>query len=83
MKRRVLSAFILFLTVSSAIYAQKRAFTIEDLDQVAHGAFQRLRQSEEHRKAGDLHATFEIADERLVRFAAVRELLLSEVACGA
>jgi hypothetical protein len=62
---------------------QSLAAAIEDVDQIAHRTRQRLRQSEEHRKAWDLHTTFEIADERLIRFAAVGELLLGEAARGA
>jgi len=59
------------------------ACLIEDMNELAHRTFERFGQSDEHREAWDLHSAFEVADERLVRFATISELLLSESARGA
>jgi hypothetical protein len=53
---------------------------IENLHQFAHRALQSLGEADQHRKARDLHAAFEIADERFIRLTAIRQLLLSQTA---
>ena len=59
---------------------RRKAITIEHVNQIAHRALQRVRESEQRREAGDGHAALEIADERMIRFATLRELFLSEAA---
>jgi len=52
---------------------------VEYFDKLAYLARERFRKPNEHRQTRDLHASFEIADERLIRFAAIRKLLLTEL----
>src|ERR1039457_4741566 len=56
------------------------ACPIEDFNEIAHRASKSLGEPNEHREAGYLHPSFEVADERFVRLAAIGELLLGKAA---
>jgi|GEM_PF-6991959 len=52
---------------------------VKHFDEAAHVAFERVRKPDEHRQPRQHHSPLDIADERHIRSATLRELRLSQV----